>query len=96
MMLTCRTNSRNQLKIGVRNDDVRLSPAMRLVLCAGSILAGWYALHYLGRRLTVCVCPIDEQLTLRDSTSDRRSAARWENEGGAMLMGHHDNPVYRE
>lgn len=69
---------------------------MRLVLCAGGILAAWYALRYFDQRLTACVCPIDEQLALRDSTSNRRSAARWENEGGAMLTGHHENPAYRE
>ncbi|MEO8546572.1 MAG: hypothetical protein ABI434_23495, partial [Burkholderiaceae bacterium] len=88
IMLACRSNTGNQLATGTGSGDVRWHQAMRLLLCTGGALAVWYVLHRLDRRLAVRACVSAEQLALRDSTSERRSAARWENEGGAMPTGH--------
>ncbi|MBG6078173.1 hypothetical protein [Polaromonas sp. CG_9.11] len=95
-MLTCKTKPKNQHEFGAGNGDVRASLAMRLLLCAGGLLAGWHALRYLGRRLSASACLAAGQRALRDSTSDRRSAARWENEGGAMQTGHYGGPLHPE
>ena len=95
-MLNCKTKSGNQQEIAATNGDARSNPTMRLLLCAGGVLAGWHALRYLGRRLSASAGLAVERRALRDSTSDRRSAARWENEGGAMLAGHYGGPLHPE
>jgi len=92
IMLTCKTKPRYQAKTCAGKGDVRASQAIRLLLYAGGLVVSWRALRYLGRRLSAAACLAAEQRALRNSTSDRRSAARWENEGGAMRTSHHERP----
>lgn len=96
MMLNWTHPSNNRRHIAAVNDEVRLSQTTTLLLCASGVVAVWYALRCLGRRPTSCASVSDDRVALRDSTSDRRSAARWENEGGAMLTGYPDDLQHLE
>lgn len=93
VLLTCKTQPRYQAKTRAAKGDVRVSKAVTLLLSAGGLVASWHALRYLGRRLSAAACLAAEQRALRNGTSDRCSAARWENEGGALPTGHHERPL---
>jgi hypothetical protein len=92
-MLNFQIRPQNQQKAGRGSAPVRPGheTGMRLLVCVGCMLAGWHALRYFGTRLSVSAV---ERRALRDSTSDRRSAARWENEGGAMKTGHYEDSMH--
>ena len=65
-----------------------MNKAIKLLVYMSMAVVGWQALRYFYGRLLTSADLAVERSSLRDSTSCRRSTARWENEGGATLAGH--------